>query len=144
MGKFHIINWTKYCTKIWWYMVVNAVRQWNVSSFRWRSEAVVWHAPSCHQGAHIAWEAHYKRHVEGLCLSTRPLYLHLLIYLFIRARGGGGAGGASAPPPHFFGNFKELLRKRCFQPPHFESLGSPPPPPPPPTFKVARRALFMY
>ena len=29
------------------------------------------------------------------------------------------------PPPHFFGNFKELLRKRCFQPP----------PPPPPHFQ---------
>ena len=47
-----------------------------------------------------------------------------------RARGGRGAEGASAPPPpHFFGNFKELLRKRCFQPPtsgHFESLVSPP------------------
>ena len=45
---------------------------------------------------------------------------------------GEGQGGASAPPPpHFFGNFKELLRKRCFQPPpspppHFESLVSPP------------------
>ena len=45
----------------------------------------------------------------------------------------GRAGGASAP--QFFGNFKELLRKSCFQPPHFESLFSPP------TFKVAPRAL---
>ena len=50
---------------------------------------------------------------------------------------GEGLGGLQ--PPHFFGNFKELLRKRCFQPPHFESLFSPPPPPP--TFKVAPRAL---
>ena len=50
-----------------------------------------------------------------------------------RARGGEGAGGLQ--PPHFFGNFKELLRKRCFQLPHFESLFSPP------TFKVAPRAL---
>ena len=47
-----------------------------------------------------------------------------------RARGGGGV-----KPPHFFGIFKELLRKRCFQPPHFESLFSPP------TFKVALWAL---
>ena len=47
---------------------------------------------------------------------------------------------------HFFGNFKELLRKRCFQHPpppppththtHFESLVSSP------TFKVAPRALY--
>ena len=41
--------------------------------------------------------------------------------------GGGGAGGASAPSPHFFGNFKELLRKKVFSAPHFESLVSPPP-----------------
>ena len=41
---------------------------------------------------------------------------------------GEGLGGLQ--PPHFFGNFKELLRKRCFQSPHFESLFSPPPPPP--------------
>ena len=41
-----------------------------------------------------------------------------------RARGGGGAGGALAP--HFFENNKELLRKKSFQPPHFESLVSPP------------------
>ena len=41
-------------------------------------------------------------------------------------RRGRGWGGLQ--PPHFFGNFKELLRKRCFQPPHFESLFSPPPP----------------
>ena len=47
---------------------------------------------------------------------------------------GEGLGGLQ-PPPHFFGNFKELLRKRCFQPLHFESLFSPP------TFKVAPRAL---
>ena len=45
----------------------------------------------------------------------------------------GPAEGEGAP--HFFGNFKELLRKRCFQPPHFESLVSPP------IFKVAPRAL---
>ena len=50
-----------------------------------------------------------------------------------RARGGGGAlgeGGRGAEahsPPNFFGNFKELLRKRCFQPPHFETLFTPPP-----------------
>ena len=56
------------------------------------------------------------------------------LYLF-RARGGGGAVGASAP--HYFGNFKELLRKRCFQQPHFESLFNPP------TFKVAPRALLF-
>ena len=52
-----------------------------------------------------------------------------------RVRGGGGAGGAEAPPPHFFENYKELLRKKFFQPPHFESLVSLP------TFKVAPRAL---
>ena len=51
---------------------------------------------------------------------------------------GEGLGGLQ--PPHFFGNFKELLRKRCFQPPHFESLFAPPPPP---TFKVAPRALTL-
>ena len=51
-----------------------------------------------------------------------------------------GEGEWVLQPPHFFRNFKELLRKRCFQPP--------PPPPPtlshysaPPTFKVAPRAL---
>ena len=46
---------------------------------------------------------------------------------------GEGQGGFSLPPPNFFGNFKELLRKRCFQPPppHFESLFKPPPPPSP-------------
>ena len=48
---------------------------------------------------------------------------------------GGSRGGFSPHPPFFFGNFKELLRKICFQPPHFESLVSPP------TFKVASRAL---
>ena len=36
------------------------------------------------------------------------------------AEGGGGGGGGSASP-HFYENYKELLRKRCFQPP------SPPP-----------------
>ena len=55
--------------------------------------------------------------------------------MYNRARGGGGAG-EGLQPPHFFGNFKELLRKRCFQPPHFKSLFSPP------TFKVAPRALY--
>ena len=50
---------------------------------------------------------------------------------------GEGLGGIQPPPPHVFGNFKELLRKRCFQPPHFESLFSPP------TFKVAPRALYV-
>ena len=43
-----------------------------------------------------------------------------------RARGGGGAGGGGASAPHFFENYKELLRKKCLQPPHFESLVSPP------------------
>ena len=47
--------------------------------------------------------------------------------LNLRARGGGGAGGGGLhPPPHFFGNFKELLRKRCFQPPHFQSSSAGP------------------
>ena len=41
-----------------------------------------------------------------------------------RARGGGGAGGLQ--PLHFFGNYKELLRKRCFQPPHFQSSSAGP------------------
>ena len=50
-------------------------------------------------------------------------------------RRGRGWGGFSPPPPHFFENYKELLRKKCFQPPHFESLVSPP------TFKIALRAL---
>ena len=40
---------------------------------------------------------------------------------------GEGPGGGGLQPPHFFGNFKQLLRKLCFQPPHFESLFSPPP-----------------
>ena len=47
---------------------------------------------------------------------------------------GEGQGGLQSP--HFFGNFKELLRKRCFHAPHFESQFSPP------TFKVAPRALM--
>ena len=47
---------------------------------------------------------------------------------------GEGLGGLQPPPPHFFGNFKVLLRKRCFQ--H-------PPPPPHFTFKVAPRALHV-
>ena len=34
-----------------------------------------------------------------------------------RARGGGGGGLQPIPPPHFFENYKELLRKKCFQPP---------------------------
>ena len=55
--------------------------------------------------------------------------------LYQGPRRGRGRGGLQPPPPHFFGNFKELLRKGCFQPPHFESLVSPP------TFKVAPRAL---
>ena len=46
-----------------------------------------------------------------------------------------GEGQGVLQPPHFFRNFKELLRKICFQPPDFESLFSPP------TFKVAPRAL---
>ena len=46
-----------------------------------------------------------------------------------------GVAGEASSPPHFFGNFKELLRKRCFQPPHFESLVRSP------TFKVVPRAL---
>ena len=32
-----------------------------------------------------------------------------------RARGGGGARGLQ--PPHFFENYKELLRKKCFSAP---------------------------
>ena len=48
---------------------------------------------------------------------------------------GEGLGGLQ--PPHFFENYKELLRKKCFQPPHFELLVSPP------TFKVAARALLL-
>ena len=36
------------------------------------------------------------------------------------------------PSPHVFGNFKELLRKRSFQPHHFESLLSLHPHHPPP------------
>ena len=50
-------------------------------------------------------------------------------------RRGKGWGGLQ--PPHFFGNLKELLRKRYFQPPHFESLFSPP------TLKVAPWALAV-
>ena len=59
--------------------------------------------------------------------------------LEIKDQGPRRGRGTGASAPHFFGNSKELLRKRCFQPPHFESLVSPPPPPP--TFKVATRAL---
>ena len=65
---------------------------------------------------------------------------------FNRPRGGRGAGGLQ--PHHLFENYKELLRKRCFQPPppspphtHFEPLVSPPPPSPA-TFKVGPRSLF--
>ena len=58
-----------------------------------------------------------------------------IVLCYTRAHEGGGAGGG-LQPPHFFGNFKELLRERCFQPPHFESLVSYP------TFKVAPRALY--
>ena len=35
-----------------------------------------------------------------------------------RAREGGGTGGGGASAPsHFFGNYKELLKKRVFSPP---------------------------
>ena len=54
--------------------------------------------------------------------------------------GGGderGEGGGRLQPPHFLKNYKELLRKRCFQPPHFEPLVSL-------TFKVAPRSLIDH
>ena len=51
-------------------------------------------------------------------------------YSECRARGGAGAGGLQ--PPHLFGNFKELLRKRCFSPSTLSYYSAPPPPPPPP------------
>ena len=37
------------------------------------------------------------------------------------------------PPPHFFGNFKDLLRTRCFQPP-----------PPPPLLKYLRGPCLAF
>ena len=43
-----------------------------------------------------------------------------------RGRGWGASAPPPPPPPHFFGNFKELLRKRCFQPPHFQSSSAGP------------------
>ena len=45
------------------------------------------------------------------------------------AEGEGLEGLEGLQPPHFFENYKELLRKKCFQPPppHFESLVTPPP-----------------
>ena len=41
------------------------------------------------------------------CLASYLLCC-LFTYMY-RARGGGGAGASA--PPHFFGKFKELLRK---------------------------------
>ena len=55
----------------------------------------------------------------------------------VEGEGLGGGRFSPPPPPHFFENYKELLRKKCFQPPHFGSLVSPP------TFKVAPRALLV-
>ena len=48
------------------------------------------------------------------------------------------------PPPHFFGNFKELLRKRCFNspPPLWVIIQPHPPPPHTHTFKVAPQVLL--
>ena len=60
-------------------------------------------------------------------------YDHSFSQLVPGPAAGEGQGGLQ-PPPTFFGNFEELLRKRCFQIPHFESLISPP------TFKVAPQA----
>ena len=62
-----------------------------------------------------------------------PFYFYCILS-YQGPRRGRGWGGLS-PPPHFFENYKELLRKKYFQPPHFESLVSSP------TFKVAPRAL---
>ena len=47
--------------------------------------------------------------------------------LNVEVEGQGGEGGFSYPS---FLEILKLLRKRCFRPPHFESLVSPPPPPP--------------
>ena len=41
-------------------------------------------------------------------------------------RGRGRGGFSPPPPPHFFRNFKELLRNRIFQPPHFQSSSAGP------------------
>ena len=68
-------------------------------------------------------------------LLERDTFFYLQVRPYAGPAEGEGLGGLQPPPPHFFGNFKELLRKRCFQPPHCESLFSPP------TFKVALRAL---
>ena len=70
------------------------------------------------------------------CMHASHRRKHIVpTYSAVRQGPRRGRGrGASAP--HFYGNFKELLRKRCFQPPHFESLFSPL------IFKVAPRALL--
>ena len=59
-------------------------------------------------------------------------------------RGCGGRGSGSVKPYHFVENYKELLRKKCFQllspppsPSYFESLVSPT------TFKVAPRSMTL-
>ena len=78
----------------------------------------------------------------GLDFSTR---LVEVITRFIILQ---GEGQGELHAPHFFGHFKELLRKRYFQSPlpHFESLVTPPPPPPTHThtFEVAPRALYCH
>ena len=55
-GKIPVINWTKYCTDILWYMMVNAVRRgmFPPSGGGAKQQLFSWHAPSHHQGAHIA------------------------------------------------------------------------------------------
>ena len=76
-------------------------------------------------------------HIQSLSMSLPPESLSYSSTCRARGEGGAGGGGFTPPPPHthFFENYIELLRKRCFQPPHFESLASPPPSPLPPHFQ---------
>ena len=55
--------------------------------------------------------------LTGTTFCNLCMHLAIFLRLYIMARGGGRQWGALAPPLYFFKNYKELLRKRCFQPP---------------------------
>ena len=82
------------------------------------------------------------KHISNLSLACSRSLASDVLTGPAEGEGLGGLQLAQPPPPHFFENYKELLRKKCFQPlppppPHtnFESLVSPS------SFKIAPRAL---